>query len=155
MKARELAIARANEQLKNFNAPAEDVPFLRAVITECYLFPGTLPSLKFGFNHQDDQYTITVRGYEDLLDMVAWCNKFKAKNRDKMLSHVRNLYVQQTPNGPCNYVIEMDGVKFYKQTQTPASAAAVSSDEDNDDDDDEDDLKTFHKKQAYHNKKRA
>jgi hypothetical protein len=111
----------AKECIKKLRPPMADAPYLEAVLVECALFEEPMKDLVIALNGVGTFYTITVKGYQNLISLVRWVNTFLGQNRNPMLCHVTDTFVQT--NDKCVImVIQMNKVEFTQATDpTPAS----------------------------------
>jgi len=72
-----------------------------------------MKDLVIGINGvQGTFYTITIKGYQNLIPLVRWVNTFMGMNRDDMLCNVTDTFVQPVDNCVV-MVIQMDKVEFH------------------------------------------
>jgi len=108
----------AKEMMQTLQVPQADAPYIEAVLVEAALFEYPMKELSIALNQIGDFYNITIKGYQNLIDLIRWVNIFLGKNRHEMLCHVTHTYVQLTEKGAI-MVIQMEKIEF--RTATSAS----------------------------------
>lgn len=73
----------ANEIMQNLQVPQADAPYLEAVLVEAALFEYPMNELSIALNQIGDFYNITIKGYQNLIDLVRWVNIFWEKTAMK------------------------------------------------------------------------
>lgn len=107
-----LAKEFAKSVMKSLVPPEADAPYLEAVLVEAVLFEEPMKQLEIGLNQVGSFYNITIKGYENLIDIVRWANTFLGLNRNAMLCHVTHSYVQTTDTKVI-MVIQMNKIEFH------------------------------------------
>jgi hypothetical protein len=108
----------AREVMREQPVAAEDAPYIHEIITEAALFEQPLSNLEVAVTQSGDFYSVSIKGYQDLIDLATWVNTFLGKNRQEQLSHVTQSFVQLSSSGGAVMVIQMERVKF-KQAAEP------------------------------------
>lgn len=108
-----LAKEWARDIMKTLNAPIADRPFVEAVLVEAALFENPIKELAIGINEIGPLINITIKGYENMIDLVSWVNLFMSNHRDKMLTRVCNTFLQTPPDEGAILVIQMEKVTFH------------------------------------------
>lgn len=114
----------AKDIMKTLRVPQADSPYLEAVIIEAALFEEPMKDLAIGLNGVGTFYSITIKGYQNLIPLVRWVNTFLGQNRNPMLSHVIDTFVQ-TNDKNVMMVIQMDKIEFRQATSESGSSATV------------------------------
>lgn len=112
---RAIAKAFAKGVMEKIQVPEPDAPYVEAVLVEAVLFEDPMKDLEIGFNPVGCFYNITVKGYENLLDIVRWANTFLGVNRNPLLCHVTHSFMQ--PTGSL-MVIQMNKIEFHKSSNS-------------------------------------
>lgn len=107
-----LAKEFAKSVMKSLVPPEADAPYLEAVLVEAVLFEEPMKQLEIGLNQVGSFYNITIKGYENLIDIVRWANTFLGVNRNPLLCHVTHSYVQTTDTKVI-MVIQMNKIEFH------------------------------------------
>ncbi|MBX9636551.1 MAG: hypothetical protein K2Q45_03260 [Nitrosomonas sp.] len=123
-----LAREFAKNVMKNITPKPEDadIPYLEGVIIEAVLFEEPMKQLEVSLNQVGSYYTLSIRGYENLINIASWANRFLGLHRDKMLGHVTNTYVQTT-DSKVIMVIEINKMEFLSAKTSDLTANDVSS----------------------------
>ena len=100
--------------MNTLNVPAGDRPYIQAVLMEAALFEDPAKDLSIGLNEVGDMYMITIKGYENMIDIVTWVELFMGRERDDMLCRVTRTFVQTPPNEGAMMVIQMEKVKWHE-----------------------------------------
>lgn len=98
--------------IKSLNPPEADAPYLEGVIVEAVLFEIPMKDLQIGLNQVGSFYNLTIKGYENLIDIVRWANTFMGLNRNPLLCHVTHSFIQLTEKGAI-MVIQMNKIEFH------------------------------------------
>lgn len=112
-----LAKEFAKGVMQKLNVPEADAPYAEAVLVEAVLFEEPIKDLEIGFNQVGSFYNITIKGYENLIDIVRWANTFLGVNRNPLLCHVTHSYVQTTDKSVI-MVIQMNKIEFHKSSNS-------------------------------------
>jgi hypothetical protein len=110
----------AQDVLKELRVPSVDAPYVEAVIVEALMFEEPIKNLRVAVDGAEN-YTITIQGYQNLVDMVRWVNTFLGANRDKMLCHVTRCFWQPSNN---TAVILMNKIRFVRAEESAKKGAA-------------------------------
>lgn len=113
MDKRQFAQEWAAQIMETHSVPNADQPYIQAVLVEAALFEDPLKKLAIGLNKIGDFYTITIKGYENMVDMVKWVNLFMSRDRDDRLCHVTHTFVQMPPDEGAILVVQMEKVTFH------------------------------------------
>ncbi len=128
MEHRAAAKEFAKNILRQLNVPETDVLYLEAVLVEAALFEIPLRDLKIAINDAGHMYHITIRGYENVVDMVHFVNTFMGNKRGMFLNYVVGAMVHMTDKA---IILQMDKVRFVKAADggdgSDAAAAASST----------------------------
>ncbi len=114
----------AKDIMRKLHVSQTDAPYLEAVIIEAALFEEPMKDLLIGLNQVGTFYSITIKGYQNLIPLVRWVNTFLGQNRNPMLSHVTDTFVQ-TNDKSVMMVIQMDKVEFRQATSESGGSATV------------------------------
>ena len=98
--------------MKVLNPPEPDAPYLEAVLVEAVLFEEPIKQLEVGLNQVGTFYNITIKGYENLIDIVRWANTFLGVSRNPLLCHVTHSFVQTTDKKVI-MVLQMNKIEFH------------------------------------------
>lgn len=113
----------AANMLKTLQVSERDRRWVEAVLVEAVLFEQPQPALDVTCDTVQDNYNITLHGYQTFVDLVAWLNRFLGKNRNKLLCHVTHTWLDELPGkGPC-IVIQMEKSDFQKAMPSHEPAA--------------------------------
>ena len=112
---RAIAKAFAKGVMEKIQVPEPDIPYVETVIVEAVLFEEPMKDLEISFNPVGSFYNVTIKGYENLIDIVRWANTFLGVNRNPLLCHVTHSFMQ--PAGSL-MVIQMNKIEFHKSSNS-------------------------------------
>ena len=117
----------AADIMKTLHIPNADRPYVQAVLVEAALFEDPVKELAIGVNQVGDFYMITIKGYENMIDLVKWVNLFMSRDRDDRLCRVTHTFLQMPPNEGALLAIQMEKVNFHTARETSALATGTGT----------------------------
>jgi len=118
MEARIAAKEWAANMMDKLKVPPADSPYIQAVLMEAALFEDPPKELSINLTQIGDFYMITIKGYENMIDLVVWVELFMGRERDDMLCRVTRTFVQTPPNEGPMMVIQMEKAKWHEATES-------------------------------------
>ena len=106
----------ARNIMQSLDASVADRPYIEAVLVEAALFEDPVKELSIGINQVGNHINITIKGYENMINLVSWVNLFMSTNRDEMLCRVCDTFLQMPDEGAI-LVIQMEKTTFHTASE--------------------------------------